>query len=142
MDDQFNPNHGSSYEGAGGTGTGPAAGTAARMKETVAHKANEAKDKIADLGRKTVDQIDAQREPVASTLNKTASVLHEQGENAASIAHTTADKLETTADYLRQHDLKAMMSDVQDLAKRYPGQCLAAAVGVGFLLGRVFRNSD
>jgi ElaB/YqjD/DUF883 family membrane-anchored ribosome-binding protein len=142
MDDQFNLNQDSSYEGPGGTGTGLAAGTAARMKETVAQKANEAKDKIADLGRKTVDQIDAQRESVASTLNKTASALHEQGENAAGLAHTTADKLETTADYLRQHDLKAMMSDVEELAKRYPGQCLAAAVGVGFLLGRVFRNSD
>jgi hypothetical protein len=145
MDDQFNPNQSSSNEDTGvssGTGTGSAAGTAARMKETVAQKATEAKDKIADFGRKTVDQIDAQREPVASTLNKTATALHEQGENAASLAHTTADKLETTANYLRQHDLKAMMGDVQDLAKKYPGQCLAAAVGVGFLLGRLLRSSD
>jgi ElaB/YqjD/DUF883 family membrane-anchored ribosome-binding protein len=145
MDDQFEPNQGRSGEGtevSGGTGIGSAAGTATRMKETVAQKASEATDKIADFSRQTVDQIDSQREPVASTLNKTASALHEQGENVASLAHASADKLETTADYLRQHDLKAMMSDVQDLAKRYPGQCLAAAVGVGFLLGRVFRNSD
>jgi hypothetical protein len=81
MDDQFEPNQGRSDEGtevSGGTGTGSAAGTAARMKETVAQKANEAKDKIADFGRKTVDQIDSQREPVASTLNETASALHEQ----------------------------------------------------------------
>ncbi len=145
MDHQFEPNQGRSGEGtevSGGTGTGSAAGTAARMKKTVAQEANEAKDEIADFGRQTVDQIDSQREPVASTLNKTASALHEHGENAASLAHTTAGKLETAANYLRQHDLKAMMSDVQDLAKRYPGQCLAAAVGLGFLLGRVFRNSD
>lgn len=141
MDDNYNPNPGSSYGEGAGSGTGTA-GTAARMKETVAQKANEAKDKFADFGRKTVDQIDSQREPMASTLNKTATALHEQGENAASVAHSAADKLETTADYLRQHDLSAMMSDVQDLAKRYPGQCLVAAVGVGFLLGRLLRRSD
>jgi hypothetical protein len=85
-DDQFEPNQGRSGEGtgvSGGTGTGSAAATAARMKETVAQEANEAKDKIADFGRQTVDQIDSQRESVASTLNKTASALHEQGENAA-----------------------------------------------------------
>jgi ElaB/YqjD/DUF883 family membrane-anchored ribosome-binding protein len=111
------------------------------MKETAANKVNEAKETIADFGRKTVDQIDSQREPVANALNRTASALHTQGENAASVAHSAADRLDSTADYVRQHDLSAMMTDVQDLAKRYPGQVLAVAVGVGFLIGRLFRNS-
>jgi ElaB/YqjD/DUF883 family membrane-anchored ribosome-binding protein len=56
--------------------------------------------------------------------------------------HTTADKLQSTAVYVRQHDVQAMMGDVQKLAKRYPVQCLAVAVGLGFLLGRLLRNSD
>src|ERR1700722_6961374 len=144
MDDQFGRNEGTGYDtGVGSTSGGVGGtGTAARMQETVTDKTNEAKQKIADFGRKAVDQIDSQREPVANTLNRTASALHSQGENAASVAHTTADRLESTADYLRQHDLKAMMSDVQDLARRYPGQSLAVAVGLGFLLGRLFRNSD
>jgi ElaB/YqjD/DUF883 family membrane-anchored ribosome-binding protein len=134
MEDQFNSNP--------ATGYGESAGTAARMKEEVASKANEAKDKIADFGRKAADRIDAQREPVADSLNKTASALHEQGDNAAGIAHRTADKLEATADYVREHDLKAMMTDVQDLARRYPGQSLAVAAAVGFLVGRLFRKAD
>lgn len=142
MDDQFNQGSVSGHGEGADTTAGPGAGTAARMKEAATQTAYEAKDRFADFGRKTVDQIDSQREPVATTLNKTAYALHQQGENAASVAHKTADKLESTADYLREHDMKAMMGDVKDLAKRYPGQCLAAAVGVGFLLGRLFRNTD
>ena len=134
MDDQFNTNP--------ATGYGKGAGTAARTKEEVASKAAEAKDKVADYGRKAADRIDAQREPVADKLNKTASALHHQGDNAASIVHRTADKLEATGEYLREHDLKAMMTDVQDLARRYPGQSLAAAAAVGFLVGRLFRKTD
>ena len=155
MDEQFDPNEDTEldegrYESEGGFGSSTGStssgtggtGTAARMQQTVTDKANEAKQKIEEFGRKTADQIDAQREPVANTLKRTASALHAQGENAASVAHTTADKLESTADYLRSNDLKAMMSDVQDLARRYPGQTLAAAVGLGFLLGRLIRRSD
>jgi ElaB/YqjD/DUF883 family membrane-anchored ribosome-binding protein len=117
-------------------------GTAARMKQTVSDAASQASGKISELGRKTVNQIDATREPIASALDKTASVLHEKGDTAAKAAHTTADKLQSTAQYVRQNDVQAMMGDVQELAKRYPGQCLAVAVGFGFLLGRLFRNSD
>ena len=117
-------------------------GTAARMKQTVKETASEASERISDFGNKTVDQIDATRAPIASTLDRTASGLHETGETAARAAHATADKLQSTADYVRQHDVQAMVGDVQELAKRYPGQCLVAAVGVGFLLGRLFRNSD
>jgi ElaB/YqjD/DUF883 family membrane-anchored ribosome-binding protein len=117
-------------------------GTAARMKETAKETAVEASEKVSDLGRKTVEQIDATRAPIASTLDRTASSLHETGDTAARAAHTTANKLQSTADYVRQHDVQDMMSDVQELAKRYPGQCLLAAAGLGFLLGRLFRNSD
>jgi ElaB/YqjD/DUF883 family membrane-anchored ribosome-binding protein len=136
MDNQYDYDRGT----VGGQPEGT--GTAARMKQTVKDTAAEASEKIADLGRKTVDQIDASRAPIASTLDRTASSLHEKGETAARAAHTTADKLQSTAEYVRQHDVQAMMGDVQELAKRYPGQCLAAAVGIGFLLGRLFRNSD
>ena len=134
MTDQFNDPAVSAY--------GEGAGTAARMKEEVEGRPSEVKQKVADFGRKATDRIDSQREPVADTLNRTASSLHQQGDKAATAAHTAADRLEAAADYVRKNDLKAMMGDVQDLAKRYPGQSLAAAAVVGFLLGRLFRSAD
>ena len=141
MDDQFGRDEGTGYD-AGASSTSAGAGTAAKMQEVVADKAEEAKSKVADFGRRTREQLDSQRQPMADTLNRTASTLHSQSDKAAAMGHTAADKLETTAEYLRQNDMKAMMSDVNDLARKYPTQTLAVAVGVGFLLGRLFRHSD
>lgn len=130
------------YDQGNSSGQSEGTGTAARIKQTVVDAATQASGKIADLGRKTVSQIDSSREPIANTLDKSASSLHQTGDSAARAAHATADKLESTAKYVRQNDLQAMVSDITDLAKQYPGPCLAAAVGVGFLLGRLLRSND
>jgi ElaB/YqjD/DUF883 family membrane-anchored ribosome-binding protein len=118
------------------------AGTAARMQESVNEKATEVKDIAADYGRKAVDTINAQRGPTASALDQTASTLHEKGDKAATVAHRTADKIQATADYIREHDLEAMADDVGSLVRRYPGQSLAAAAIAGFVLARLMRRND
>ena len=56
------------------------------------------------------------------------------------MAHTAADKLEATADYVREHDVKDMISDVERFVKDHPSQSLIAAAAVGFLVGRAFRR--
>jgi ElaB/YqjD/DUF883 family membrane-anchored ribosome-binding protein len=125
-----------------GSLSGQGNGAAARMKEEVADKVATAKEKAGDFGRKAVDAMDAQRAPAASTLDQTASALHQTGEKVGSAAHATGDKVQATADYIRKTDVKDMMNDVQDLVKRYPGQSLAAAAVVGFLVARVLRSND
>lgn len=104
------------------------------------------KQKVSDTGRRATGQIDAKREPAADALEDAASSIHEKAENlpggdtVKGIAHSTADKLETTADYIRGHDVKSMLSDVEDIVRRNPGPSLLAAVAVGFLIGRAFRE--
>ena len=105
-------------------------------------KAVQAKDAVADFGRKTVDNIDAQRGPAAATLDHTASALHQQADRVAGVAHATADKLHATADYVRTKDMKSMADDVVDLVRRYPGPALAAAAAVGFFVARAVRPRD
>lgn len=121
-------------------------GTSERMKEQVSGTIDQAKEKAANLGRRAVDRVEAQREPAAGALDKTASRLHERGDQfantAAGAAHATADKIQSIAEYVRHHDTKAMMDDVGDMVRRYPGPFLAAAAAVGFLAGRAFRNYD
>lgn len=130
------------YDQGNAAGSTEGAGTAARMKQTVQDAATQATNKIADLGRRTVSQIDSTREPIANTLDRSAASLHETGDNAARAAHATADKLQSTADYVRKNNVQSMVSDISDFAKQYPGPCLAVAVGIGFLLGRFVRSSD
>jgi len=118
------------------------AGTAARIKEQVGEKAVQAKEAVVDFGRKTVENIDAQRGSAAGTLDQTASVLHEQADRVAGAARATADRLRATADYVRKQDLKAMTTDVEELVRRYPGPALAVAAVVGFMTARVLRTRD
>jgi ElaB/YqjD/DUF883 family membrane-anchored ribosome-binding protein len=141
MDNQYGKESGQGNYPGQSTSTG-STGTAARMKEDVADKVSNAKEKVAEFGRKAVDSIDAQRTPAANALDKSAAALHQTGDKVGSAVHATGDKLKASADYLRQTDVQGMMSDVNDLVKRYPGQALAAAVVAGFLLGRVIRSND
>jgi ElaB/YqjD/DUF883 family membrane-anchored ribosome-binding protein len=63
-------------------------------------------------------------------------------EKVTGLAHSTADKLSSTAEYVREHDLKSMMADVEQLVKQNPVPSLWAAAIVGFLVGRAFSSND
>jgi ElaB/YqjD/DUF883 family membrane-anchored ribosome-binding protein len=120
--------------------------TAQNVKEKVTDAARKTKEKASDLGRQASEQVDAKRGPAAEGLESAASALHEKaetlpgGDTVRSVAHSTADKLESTAGYIRQHDVKAMMSDVEELVRRNPGPSLLIAATIGFFIGRAFRE--
>lgn len=144
MDDPQNSTSETPYgQPEGGTAT------AARMK--LSEKAAEVKEKVADLGRKTVDNLEQSRHNAAGALNQTAAKLHSSSEHLTAaahsaagqisgVAHKTADKLEAAADYIRATDLKAMGEDVKDIVKRHPGPALAVAAVLGFLVARSLRR--
>jgi ElaB/YqjD/DUF883 family membrane-anchored ribosome-binding protein len=127
----------SKRDGSSGVGS-----PVAKITEQVGQASGQLKAAVADFGRKTVDTLDAQRGPVAATLERTASALHEQTENVAGAAHATADTLDATADYVRKRHVKSMAEDVTDLVRRYPGSALALAGVAGFLVARMFRSRD
>ena len=94
------------------------------------------------------DKIDDNREAAASGLDKVASAIHEKadslpgGEKVSSLAHATADKVSSTADYVRQHDVSRMMADVETMVKNNPGPSLLVAAGLGFLVARAFSSNN
>ena len=120
--------------------------TAASVKEKVSDAASAAKQKISDAGKQATDKIDEKRQPTADALQSAASTIHEKaeglpgGETVKSVAHSAADKLESTAGYIREHDVKAMLTDVEEMVKRNPGPSLLIAAAIGFLIGRAFRE--
>ena len=115
----------------------------AGLTEQTGQKAAQIKETVSDLGRKAGDKID-ERRMRAADVESTASTLHERGDRLASTTsnamHKTADKIQTAADYLREHDTRAMMGDLEAMVRRYPGQALAAAAVIGFFAGRALRN--
>lgn len=125
-----------------GESMGVSSQSAVGFKEQIADKATEAKDKVTEFGRKAVDKVDSSRESAAGALDKTAASLHSSGDKLSGVAHSAAGTVEATADYVRRTDLKGMAADVQDIVKRYPGQSLAAATVLGFLVARSLRSHD
>jgi ElaB/YqjD/DUF883 family membrane-anchored ribosome-binding protein len=129
-------------------GTGSVTDTAAATGEQISDMASQAKNKISGVGRAATDMIDDNRDNLAGGLETAASTLHEKagglpgGETISAIAHSAADKLTTTADYVRQHDVNSMMTDVQEMVKKNPGPALLLSAGLGFLVARAFSSRD
>ena len=104
------------------------------------------KDKVASMGRAAAEKIDANRQGAASGLENAASTLHENadglpgGEKVSELAHTAADKLGATAEYVREHDVSGMAADLERLVRRNPGPALLSAAVIGFLVGRAMSN--
>jgi ElaB/YqjD/DUF883 family membrane-anchored ribosome-binding protein len=118
------------------------------LGDKLSDTASKVKDKVSDMGQTAADKIDDNRGTAAEGLEKAAQALHENaeglpgGERVSDLAHVTAEKLNSTAEYVREHDVKSMMTDVESLVRKNPGPALLAAVAVGFLIGRAFSSSD
>jgi hypothetical protein len=106
----------------------------------------EVQTKASDLGRMAADKVDENRGAAAAGLESAADTLHDKadslpgGKAASRIAHVTADKLDATADYIREHDVDSMMSDMYRLVKNNPGPALLGAALLGFLVARSFSD--
>ena len=109
--------------------------------DSIVERATDAKEKIADLARTAADTLDDNRSSAAAGLSAAASTLHDNaeslpgGDGVQQFAHATADRLSSTAQYVREHDMNRMMADVEALVTRNPGPSLLAAAAVGFLIG-------
>lgn len=146
------------YPGSGSTGSttgetwrekaSDVADQAKNLASEASDKASElgrtAADKANEVGRTAVDKLDSGRQSAANALSSAASSLRNtaQGNEGklADYATSAADRLDSTANYMRTRDVRNMASDVEDLVRRNPGQSMVAALAVGFLLGAALRG--
>jgi ElaB/YqjD/DUF883 family membrane-anchored ribosome-binding protein len=119
---------------------------ASGVSDTISNAASTAQRRASELGRTAASTVDENRDAAASGLQSAASTLHEKadslpgGEKVTTLAHSAADTLSSTADYVREHDVNSMMSDLERLVKNNPGPSLLAAAVIGFLVGRTFAS--
>ena len=117
--------------------------------ETGGELGSQVKEQAADLGRAAAEKVDTRRGAAADKIESAAQSIHARaealpgvGQRAAGIAHGAADKLNATADYIREHDLKSMGEDVKRIAKNNPVPALLTAAALGFLLAKAFSSRD
>ena len=122
--------------------SGPTRSAARDMTEGARNAATSMTDAARDAARSAAATIDESRSTAADGLDAAASALHDRaedlpgGETVRNVARATADRLGSSAEYVRTHDAKRMMADVESFVKSNPGPALAIAAAFGFLLGR------
>jgi ABC-type transporter Mla subunit MlaD len=116
--------------------------TTKTLPDQVTDAAFQIKDKVNDLSRSASEKIDAARAAAAAGLNETASALHNGGETVADLAHDAADKLSSSAKYLRCNDVPGIFSDLRGIVKKNPGMSLLVAGFVGFAMARALTSHD
>ncbi len=85
------------------------------------------------------------KDKASHALDGAANRLERAGHSVSDRVATAADKaaaaLGSTAEYVRDIDSRDIMEDLTSMAKRHPGVTLAAAVALGFLVGRTATRS-
>lgn len=128
--------------------TNTATGTESNISDRVSDAVEQTKSKLTEFGSNAADKFDHSRASAASNLEGAADTLHQRadqlpgGDKVTNMAHTAAEKLSATADYVRQNDFASMMNDIEGLVKKNPGPALAVAAGLGFLLARAFSGDS
>jgi ElaB/YqjD/DUF883 family membrane-anchored ribosome-binding protein len=93
-----------------------------------------------------MDAVESGRESAATSLDSAASGIRAKadslpgGPDVSRFARRAADKIGGAAQYLRDHEVKDMMSEVQSFVKEHPAQALLGAAVIGFLAGRARRS--
>lgn len=119
---------------------GPEGSKTEEMKHRLADVTTQARDKASELGRSAKESIDRNFHNAAGALEGAASKIRsrmpQSGEGRmAGIAGTTADKLDSTAHYLRNHDTSDLFRGLESWARRNPGAAIGTAAGIGLMLG-------
>ncbi len=88
----------------------------------------------------------AQKEGLAGRLEDMAQAVHKSGEQLeghqdwiAGLVERGADELSTLATTLRTNDLRSLVGNLEDLARRQPALFVGASLAAGFALTRVGR---
>lgn len=125
-----------------------AAQDVAKASDAVGDMANQVKDQVKDkvsqLGRAAAEKADEGRVGTADVLQGSASSLRSAGQSSSEAisgaAGSMAEKLESSARYLRENDFRGMMRDLEHVVRRNPTQSIVTAIAVGFLAGAAVRN--
>lgn len=126
----------------------PLAGASSTVGDKLSDAAEQVKDTVSELGRTAGNKIEEGRDAAAKGLDKAATTLHEKAENlpgykqVSGLAHDTAEKISSTAGYVRERNVSGMMADLETVVKNNPGPALLVAAGLGFLLGRALSSDD
>jgi ElaB/YqjD/DUF883 family membrane-anchored ribosome-binding protein len=118
----------------------------ADVGSTVRERAGTAKDKLADALESGAGKL---RERSNTGGSATLAGATAEGSTAiqadskiAQVSDKVAGGMEATAGWLRDADVESIKSGLEQQVKEHPGRTLLIAAGLGYLIGRAFRNNQ
>ncbi len=111
-------------------------GTATESRDNATNVAAQVKDKAEATADKAMDTGADQMQSTADTIREK---VEGQGGIPEKAGTAVADGMERTATYLREHDSKEVMEDVENYIREHPMQAVVGAVAFGLIVGRVLR---
>ncbi|HVE35458.1 MAG TPA: hypothetical protein VNC18_17965 [Gemmatimonadaceae bacterium] len=149
-----------------GQGFGTEPGTENQQSQGFTDRARDiagsAQDKLADVGSTVRDRAGNLKNSLADALDSganklrqrssgspgnlagsttTGSVALETDNRMAQVSSKVAGGMESTADWLRDADLANLRTGIERQVKDHPGRTLLIAAGLGYLIGKAFRNN-
>ena len=151
-------NVGQGFPNSETAGDRPAHGLGDRAREL----ADSAQDKLADVGSTVHDRAGNLKNSLADALDSGAnrlrqrtggthgdlagattggSVAIENDGRMAKVNNRVAGGMESAADWIREADMDSLRSGLEKQVKEHPGRTLLIAAGLGYLIGKAFRNN-
>jgi ABC-type transporter Mla subunit MlaD len=99
----------------------------------------DAKESVEELGRTAGRKLDDARDQTGGALHAAASSVRKTGRQGSeaidNFATGAADRLDATASYVEDHDLKEVFKGLRKFARQHLTGSLVFAVAIGFLAG-------
>jgi cell division septum initiation protein DivIVA len=116
-----------------------ASNVASRAGEMASNVANRAGEMASSAGRRA----DSAASSAGRGMESFADTVRDYGPSSGMLGSATsavADTIEGAGDYLEQHGLSGVASDLTDMVRRNPIPALLLGIGLGFLIARATRS--
>ena len=101
----------------------------------------DAKESVEEFGRK----LDDAKDQTAGALHSAASTVRKTGRQSSAaidnLATDTADRLDTSAAYVDNHELSDIFNGLQRFGRRHLTESLVCAAAIGFLAGAAMHRA-
>lgn len=107
-------------------------------------KMSEAQGRAEELSRAAGKKLDEARTETAGGLHTAASSVRTTARQGCEVidglATNAADKLDATASYIEDHDLRGLFTGCRQLIRQHPAGSLMFATAIGFFAGSAVRR--
>jgi ElaB/YqjD/DUF883 family membrane-anchored ribosome-binding protein len=127
--------------GGSGYGTGPVGGSPLEEtgeEERMEGMRNRVEEQLDQGIRTAADRMDAIAQRIDDVADERLTGEGWKG-RAGGMAHNVADRMESTASYLRDRDASDFVGRLQDQVRERPLEMLLVGVATGWLVGKILR---